>query len=70
MSLRAASPARLARYSTTPTNTRGLSQFTNESRIPVVRSLEELRKWRSKARDNKKSLGIVPTVRSPFVRHA
>jgi hypothetical protein len=32
------------------------------SRIPIIRTLEEMRQWRRSARDKKLDVGIVPTV--------
>jgi hypothetical protein len=35
---------------------------TNNGEIPVIRSLTELRAWRRRAREEKKEVGVVPTV--------
>ena len=38
------------------------SSEAGPSRIPIIRTLEEMRAWRRTARDRKLDVGIVPTV--------
>jgi len=38
------------------------SSEAGPSRIPIIRTLEEMRTWRRSARDRKLDVGIVPTV--------
>jgi hypothetical protein len=40
------------------------SSEAGPSRIPIIRTLEEMRAWRREARDRKLDVGIVPTVSS------
>jgi len=47
----------------TPAPQSGQSSEAGPSRIPIIRTLEEMRAWRRTARDRKFDVGIVPTVR-------
>jgi hypothetical protein len=40
------------------------SSEAGPSRIPIIRTLDEMRAWRRTARDRKLDVGIVPTVSS------
>jgi hypothetical protein len=42
----------------------GQASEAGPSRIPIIRTLEEMRAWRRTARDRKLDVGIVPTVSS------
>jgi len=55
-------------HSTSPLINKGgdltQSSEAGPSRIPIIRTLEEMRAWRRTARDRKLDVGIVPTVSS------
>jgi hypothetical protein len=46
------------------------SSGAGPSRIPIIRTLEEMRAWRRTARDRKLDVGIVPTVGTPRIAMA
>jgi hypothetical protein len=57
-------------HSTSPLNDPGAqSSEAGPSRIPIIRTLEEMRAWRRTARDRKLDVGIVPTVSSALQSH-
>jgi hypothetical protein len=37
--------------------------MASSSRVPVIKTLAELRAWRREKRDRKQEVGVVPTVR-------
>jgi hypothetical protein len=64
-SLKPASRLRMVHSSSSFSAQGGQSSQSSEagpSRIPIIRTLEEIRAWRRTARDRKLDVGIVPTV--------
>jgi len=64
-SLKPASRARMVHMTSkgyAPPAQSSQSSEAGPSRIPIIRTLEEMRTWRRSARDRKLDVGIVPTV--------
>ena len=60
--LRATTRARMV-HSTAPLfSSSSQNDEAGPSRIPIIRTLQEMREWRRAARDRKLDVGIVPTV--------